>query len=117
MKRSSPRGFTLIELLVVIVIVAVLAALSVVGLQRAQRSGKNVACISNLRQLGVAMHQYANDNNGWLVPPKEGAVRWSERLAAYLQSTQSVEVIPTANRGLQRSIFECPAETSSRLKS
>ena len=64
--RASPRdqGFTLIELLVVIAIIAILAALLIPTLARARGAGRKAACISNLRQTGVAIHGYAFDNDG-----------------------------------------------------
>ncbi len=58
----SGSGFTLIELSVVIAIIAVLAALLLPSLAAAKDRGKRAACISNLRQLGIAMHTYAQDH-------------------------------------------------------
>ncbi|MEI6085206.1 MAG: prepilin-type N-terminal cleavage/methylation domain-containing protein [Verrucomicrobiota bacterium] len=59
-------GFTLIELLVVIAIVALLAALLLPSLSSARERGRSIACASNLRQIGVAMVEFAQDNDGRL---------------------------------------------------
>jgi prepilin-type N-terminal cleavage/methylation domain-containing protein len=63
-KGRSRCGFTLIELLVVIAIIAILAAVLLPVLSTAKNSGKKAACISNLRQIGVAIQLYAQDHEG-----------------------------------------------------
>ena len=61
------RAFTLIELLVVIAIIAILMAVLMPALHRAREQGRRAACLSNLKQLGLAWVVYADDHDGRLV--------------------------------------------------
>ncbi len=67
--KVKAGGFTLIELLVVIAIIAILAALLLPALSAAKERAKRTSCLSNERQVGLAMQMYGSDNRGTIPNP------------------------------------------------
>jgi prepilin-type N-terminal cleavage/methylation domain-containing protein/prepilin-type processing-associated H-X9-DG protein len=63
-RNTGKNAFTLIELLVVIAIIAILASMLLPALARAKESGKRIASVNNLRQLGLSMQMFTDDNEG-----------------------------------------------------
>ncbi|MCB1125029.1 MAG: DUF1559 domain-containing protein [Verrucomicrobiae bacterium] len=60
-RPPTRAGFTLVELLVVVAVLGVLAAMLLPALASAKEAGRRAACVSNLRQIGIALHAYASD--------------------------------------------------------
>lgn len=118
-RRTSfaPRrsGFTLIELLVVIAIISLLAAMLFAAFSRARENGRKTSCLSNMKQIQVAIMQYSdvNDetmpltfadfepaNNTW--EPAKGEKGWVEAIQPQIQNLQ---------------VFNCPSDSSTATSS
>ena len=73
-RREKRCGFTLIELLVVIAIIAILAAMLLPALGQARRRAVSTQCVNNLRQCYTVIHNYADENDGWVPPNNNNCV-------------------------------------------
>lgn len=119
--RKNETGFTLIELLVVIAIIAILASMTLPALSRAKQTAKRAKCMNNMRQVHLAMIQYAGDNDDmfhhfnfggimqfpnhgqWVINPKSNAILPLDHDRAYWGVAYFQYV------GKQRVIFRCPS--------
>jgi prepilin-type N-terminal cleavage/methylation domain-containing protein/prepilin-type processing-associated H-X9-DG protein len=101
MKRESRRGFTLIEVLVVIAIIGLLVALLLPAVQAARESARRIHCTNNIKQLGLAIHQYI-DSTGVLPPSMVLAgsgttIAWSNGWSIQMRILPAIEQGPTFN--------------------
>lgn len=81
--QNNNKGFTLIELLVVVAIIAILAAILLPALSKAREKARQAVCMSNLRQIGLALQMYVDNWGGKKLPPGAGGEYWFDRVASY----------------------------------
>lgn len=111
--RPGAAGFTLVELLVVIGIIAVLIALLLPSLNRARRHAKDLQCMSNLRQLGLACRNYAADNKDSLPPGYVYYTNighdafWANFINSYIAPTGNDR--QTTDPNVISKVFQCPS--------
>lgn len=140
MKRNMKRGFTLVELLVVIAIIAILAAMLLPSLARARQKAQGAACQSNLKQWGLGLTMYLDDNQSIFPLPKiatatpgspgynentpgwsnfadfhnagQGDNAWFNALPTYTGGKPLWEIAASPGNFVNgRKIFDCPAVT------
>ncbi len=100
----SRRGFTLIELLVVIAIIAILAALLLPTLSAAKQRAWTSKCNSNLRQIGLGMRMFA-DENGERYPESGGTIYWDATDPGTKKQSWMQQIFPDVGN---TNVFNCP---------
>ncbi len=97
------KAFTLVELLVVIAVVGILVALLLPAIAATRDSARAVVCKSNLRQIGLSLHTYAEGHGGrfpWTEHSDPDA-SWIITLRPYLEDVDAVRVCPDDPRGVE----------------
>jgi prepilin-type N-terminal cleavage/methylation domain-containing protein/prepilin-type processing-associated H-X9-DG protein len=112
-QNNRRPGFTLIELLVVVAILGLLMSILLPSLRSAKVSAKRVVCGTNLRQLGVAMQSYLNENGDRFprasIVPSLGSFPLNTEMPVYIADV----LAPHTNNN--EKVFQCPADLPGRV--
>lgn len=100
--QTRPKGFTLIELLVVIAIIAILIALLLPAVQQAREAARRTQCKNNLKQIGLAMHNYHDVYNMF---PVGACARPSTVNGMQISSGAFTSILPFVEAGNLKSIY------------
>jgi prepilin-type N-terminal cleavage/methylation domain-containing protein/prepilin-type processing-associated H-X9-DG protein len=100
-------AFTLIELLVVIAIIGVLIGLLLPAVMAARATARRIECANNLHQIGIAMHLFANNNDGQFPQSSHTTgtqieLAWVFTMAPFLEKVDRIRICPDDPKGLER---------------
>ena len=112
LKVRGTVGFTLIELLVALAVIAVLAALLLPVFARVRENGRQTVCLSNLRQLGMAISAYAQENDRLLPPYNSVGIEVGTGQVIPEQGAQLVSCLAPYTH--DRDIWFCPTDIYAR---
>ena len=120
LSSHARRGLTVLELLVTISIITVLMALLLPAVHSARESARRIQCQSNLRQIGLALHQHHETAGslprGWTL--KEGtffADGWATSILSWLEQSALHERVSTAPTTATPGVFICPSDSADTL--